>query len=256
MKVGAEMSEVNNPTACGRAEDLVAFLYGELADREARSFEQHRGNCPVCESELAGFGSIRRSITAWRDQSLKSASFNSTTDAPVAAGQSHRPSALAAIRSFFELSPLWMKAATGFAVVILCLLSALAVLGMLQRSTSKSPVFSARYSQKDFDDAVNKEVKAQLDQLASRQKDNDVNTTPKNEEAGNKPVRSFETAQRTMTASVNTPQKQRKPLTRAERNQLAADLRLTVNKDEDKLQLLGERINRDERMPLSHQLIS
>jgi hypothetical protein len=36
----------------------------------------------------------------------------------------------------------------------------------------------------------------------------------------------------------------RKPLTRAERERLAADLRLTPDDDEDSLQLLGDRINR------------
>jgi len=235
------MNEFNNPTACSRVEERIAFLYGELPDREARAFEQHRKNCSVCASELTGFGSIKQSIGAWRDQSLTLTSLNAQD--VVVAAQSQRRAAWAAVSSFFELSPLWMKAATGFAVVLLCLLLGLGISRMLPRSQGRSPVVSDPASTQAFNEAVNKEVNKRLGELASERK------PAKSEDIAiqkRKLPQRDSAAQKELRIAGTKPLNQRKPLSRAERDQLAADLRLIANADEDTLQLLGDRINRDE----------
>ena len=53
---------------------------------------------------------VRESITAWRDEAL-----SGFVSQPVAT-KAKRKSALAALRQFFDLSPLWLKGATAFAV--------------------------------------------------------------------------------------------------------------------------------------------
>ncbi|HZE68232.1 MAG TPA: hypothetical protein VE135_01750 [Pyrinomonadaceae bacterium] len=240
------MSEAFDPIACDRDEDRIAFLYGELGDREARSFDQHRRNCPACESELLDLGWTRQSIAAWRDQSLCLTSFASTSDAAVAEPrQAHRRSALAAIRSFFELSPLWLKGAAGFAVLLLCVLTGLAISGLLHGSHVTPSAVTQAYSQREFEEAVNKKVDARLAELASQPKEKSaVGLSEKNRSTDEtRPARN--SSNREMTAANATPKKQSKPLTRAERYQLAADLRLVTDEDDDTLQLLGDRLNRD-----------
>lgn len=233
------MNEVNTPIACARVEERIAFLYGELADREARAFEQHRKNCSVCASELAHFGTIKHSIGAWRDQSLRLTSLHST-DVAVPAHVEKR-SAWAALSSFLELSPLWMKAATGFAVVLLCLLLGLAISGMLPRSQDRLPVGADPVSTQAFNEAVNKEVNRRLSEIASDTKPGKSDAMGTQERKLPQRNSAFPKQLKVATNPLN----QRKPLSRAERNQLAADLRLINNTDEDTLQLLGDRINRD-----------
>src|SRR4029450_4223227 len=98
---------------CERSDDLISYLYDELGESEKRSFEQHRSNCSICESEFAAFSPIRRSIVDWRDRSLGQL----TASVPLTRLEPKR-SALAAIRGFFDLAPLWMKGATTFAVLL------------------------------------------------------------------------------------------------------------------------------------------
>src|SRR4029078_11118534 len=105
------MNETQNSPTCKRGSDLIAFLYGEADEREARDFQLHLQQCNSLREEVAWLGVVRESITAWRDEAL--AGFVST---PVAA-QPHKKSAVAALKQFFDLSPLWLKGATAFAVV-------------------------------------------------------------------------------------------------------------------------------------------
>src|SRR4051794_35363486 len=105
------MNERQNSPSCERESDLIAFLYGEAAEREARDFQLHLQQCSTCREEAASLGVVRESITAWRDEAL--AGFVST---PVTT-QPQQKSALAALRQFFDLSPLWLKGATAFAAV-------------------------------------------------------------------------------------------------------------------------------------------
>lgn len=228
------MNETTNPRVCERADDLVSFLYGELSDSEARSFEQHRQTCLTCESELAAFGPIRRSILNWRDRSLgKVSGFAATVP-------TRKRSAMAAIREFFDLSPLWMRGATALAAVLFCVL-----LGLTLTRRSEEPQPPAQpgrlYTAEEFKAAVEKET---AQQLAVREKQKEQNIVVGEKNAAPAPRQRPATSRQQFTVSSNTPRRIGKPLTRAEREQLAADLRLISEEDDDSLELLGDRINR------------
>src|ERR1044071_6248945 len=115
MKAGIEM---NNSSTCERASDLIAFVYNEASESEARDFELHLKECSNCPDEVASFGLVRESITAWKHEALSG--FVPTPPAT-------RKSALAALRQFFDLSPLWLRGAIAFAIVGFCVLAALAI---------------------------------------------------------------------------------------------------------------------------------
>ena len=215
---------MENSSTCERASDLIAFVYNEASESEARDFELHLKQCSNCREDVASFGLVRESITAWKHEAL-----SGFVPTPLA----NRKSALAALRQFFDLSPLWLKGATALAVVALCVLAALAIV----RLQTPQPTLTisnpgAVYTEQD----VNRIVK---EALAKQQ-----NTKPPAETPqivvkslvvkSPKPKRMVEPSQ---TA------KSRRPLSRAEREQLAADLRLLSTHDDASLNLLGDRIN-------------
>jgi anti-sigma factor RsiW len=209
------MNETTNSPVCERAEDLMAFLYREMDDNETRAFEVHLRECANCRDELASFGVVRESIFAWREEALSG--FVST---PLPA----KKSALAALRQFFDLSPLWLKAATGFAVVTFCVL-----LGWSIAGNKKEPAVAvntgATYTQQEVDRLL-------ADALAKQQ--------PQPPSKAPEPVVVMAKPPR-QKSPIRRATKDRRPLSRAEREQLAADLRLMP--DEDDLDLL-DRINR------------
>src|SRR6185503_15470554 len=115
------MKERDHSPTCERASDLIAFIYNETGEREAQDFKLHLRECSSCREEAASFGVVRESIVTWRDEAL--AGFVST---PVAT-KTNRKSALAALRQFFDLSPLWLKGATAVALLAFCLLVGLVI---------------------------------------------------------------------------------------------------------------------------------
>src|SRR5687767_11322457 len=140
---------------CERASDLIAFLYNETDERERRDFQLHLNECSTCREEVASFGVVRESIIEWRDEAL--AGFVSQ---PVATKGTSK-SALAALRQFFDLSPLWLKGATACAVVIFCVLAVMAFVN-LQRDnvqvSSTTTTSKAIYSQEEADRMVENAV--------------------------------------------------------------------------------------------------
>jgi len=215
------MNERNNSPGCERASDLIAFVYNETNESETRDFELHLKECRACREEVASFGVVRESITAWRDEAL---SGFVSTPLPATPG---RKSAIAALRQFFDLSPLWLKGATAFAILAFCALAFFATVGpdRTERgsagSTPETPKPETLYTQQDVDRLV-KEA------LAKQQ-------TPQ-------PVVVAQTPKPKTTKAPSQVANSRRPLTRAEREQLAADLRLLSTDDVD-LNLLGDRIN-------------
>ena len=208
---------------CERAPDLIAFLYHELDEREAREFRLHLQECGQCRDEAAALGVVRESITAWREEAL--AGFVST---PVPPRQTKsRKSALAAVRQFFDLSPLWLKGATAFAMVALFALAGMAVI-KLRTNNAPPPDSHAKYTEQD----LNRRVQEALAKQADANKPAEtaaVVETPK--------------PKKSKISSTNQLAKSRRPLSRAEREQLAADLRLLSAPDDGTLNLLGDRIN-------------
>lgn len=219
------MDATNNSLNCERAPDLIAFLYNETNESETRDFELHLKECHACRAEVASFGLVRESITAWRDEALSG--FVSTPVATTPQGKS----ALAAFRQFFDLSPLWLKAATAFSVIAFC---ALVVLVTLKPNTTErgtagqipaNPKSETLYTRHDVDRLV-KEA------LAKQQTTNAQEPVVVAQSPNPKPIKPSR-------ALANS----RRPLTRAEREQLAADLRLLSTDDDLNLNLLGDRIN-------------
>ena len=208
-----------NENTCERAHDLMAFLYHEMDERETREFHLHLQQCVQCRAETASLGVVRESIGAWRDEAL--AGFVST---PVTTTPGK--SAIAALRQFFDLSPLWLKGATAFAMVAFFVLVGIAVVKL----KNNTPVIStnAKYTEQDVDRLVKEAVTKQQNE------DKPVETVAVVESP--KPKKS--------KASTSTQlAKSRRPLSRAEREQLASDLRLLSTEDDTSLYLLGDRIN-------------
>ena len=202
---------------CERAPDLMAFLYHEMDERETREFRLHLQQCGQCRDEAASLGNVRESIIAWRDEAL--AGFVST---PVMTKP--RKSAVAALRQFFDLSPLWLKGATAFAVMAFFVLVGLAVVKL---QPNNAPVIStnAKYTEQD----VELIVKNALAQQEKPRETVAVVESPK--------------PKKVKVSTPNQLAKSRRPLSRAEREQLAADLRLLSTSDDAGLYLLGDRIN-------------
>ena len=113
---------------CGRSEELVAYLYGESTPVKAELFRRHLDACAACREELAAFGGVREGLGEWRAEVLGSlptldiheAFTNAARPSPV-----RRRSAAAALREFFALSPLWLRAGAAAAVLAVCALAAL-----------------------------------------------------------------------------------------------------------------------------------
>jgi hypothetical protein len=227
-------------TTCDRSDDLIAFLYHELGEQDARNFQQHVPQCGRCESEIRSFGEIRQSIVSWRDASLGAAwSTDAVTDrqtafAAPAAEVRIRPSALAAIREFFSLSPIWMKGAAVFASLLFCVCAVMAIAYLKNRNSVivQSPG-DQTYSRKDMDAEIAKAVQMKEDEIKNKQekiKDVAVGSHP-----AKAPKRSVHMEQASYAGL-------RKPWTRRERRELAADLGLLVSRDEDDLDLVTDKI--------------
>lgn len=218
------MNEIQNSPACERASDLIAFLYNEATAQEKRDFELHLQACSSCLEEVASFGLVRESITAWRDEAL---SGFVATPLPAAAS---KKSAITAIRQFLDLSPLWLKGATAFAVLTFCVLAALAMVRVQTNNTEVSSTDinpGAIYTDED--------VKRMVQEALAKQEN-------VNQPAENTLTPTTIEKPKVITSSSRMA-KSRRPLTRAEREQLAADLRLLSTPDDADLHLLGDRIN-------------
>jgi hypothetical protein len=222
---------------CDRGNDLVAFLYGEANEREARDFERHLLSCFACKEELSSFQQLRQSVGAWRQESLSAIPAYSGNSRNV---ELRKPSAAAAIRAFFDLSPLWVKGALAFAAALFCVVSIFAVILFLEKSQATVVENGKRYSEQELNAKIDQGVQAKLEEnkvgkdgvvaLPVVPIENTPQTTPK------------------MTVSAvklasDQPKAQRRPLTRSEREQLAADLRLVSPNDESDLDLESDKIN-------------
>ena len=230
------MPNIKERPVCHRAEDLVTYLYGEASAVDGKDFAGHLQQCDACRSEFGVFQQVHDSILLWRNEALGSAfspaavSVESTVDSTQFVRHERKLTALAALGEFFSVSPLWLRAATGFAALLLC------VLGVLTISRSwNQPVeiakkdTEAKYNQQQFDAAVQKRVDEQIGQLKNRQtapKVNDASTTNRPTDNRNR----YQLAANRIQSKTPRP----RGLNRQEREQLAADLRL-IPRDEDEL---------------------
>ena len=231
------MKEVNAPN-CGRENDLIGFLYGELDEIETQAFQRHLHECAACGVELAGFGTVREAVVAWRNESLGTIGLTAQTT-----GSSRtRPSAIAALREFFKLSPLWLKGALAFAAILFCVFGGLT----LARLRDKPPVGvvagpGATNSPQELRALVDQGVHAELKRIKASEAQSAA-LLPANDAPQKSPVKRM--VNRGNEVAVNSSQRLRRPLSRTEREQLAADLRLVSAKGDSDLHLLDDTINR------------
>jgi anti-sigma factor RsiW len=220
LKAEVEMMNKTDSPVCERSSDLMAFIYKEMDASESREFETHLRVCGNCREEAASFGVVRESIVAWRDEVLTG--FVPSTATPA------RRSAAAAFRQFFDLSPLWLKGAAAFAMLTFFVLA-----GLLYVNFRKEPATAAGavYTKQDVDRLV-KEAVAEQQQKNTPVTNTSATTVATLQPAASQPKKAIKQP----TASRN-----RRPLSRAEREQLAADLRLLPTDDD--LDLISDRIN-------------
>jgi hypothetical protein len=128
------MNKIQESNPCGRAEQLVSYLYGESGATERARFEQHLAVCAACRDELQAFGQVREAVGAWRAELLANAPGVAAADLLPAAeprrafvGAPSRRSAWGALREFFVLSPAWLRFGTVAASLVVCVLAALAI---------------------------------------------------------------------------------------------------------------------------------
>lgn len=228
------MNAIANGPDCKRQDDLISFLYGETTEGESTEFEQHLRQCVGCQSEMTSFGLLRDSIGAWKHEALSgygSPHFATTPHAQ------RKTSAVAALREFFSLSPLWMKGAVAFATVIFCLLAVIA-LGRLGNQRTPFIVTQkpgAIYTREELENAVKHAIEERFPQEnVSQPGSREVALVP--QKLSTRPSSHPGTQSAQAIGS-------RRPLSRTEREQLAADLRLTNSRDENGVELLGDRIN-------------
>jgi len=228
------MNQTPNTQACARTNDLISFLYGEVGECDTRDFERHLQHCSNCQSEIASFTLIRGAVGEWKTEvmTVLSPAYESKLGQP-----SRQKSAIAALREFFALSPLWMKGAVAFATVLFCIL-AVRTVGRLaaeqpQPRTAVVPS-DANYSEQEMRSILEKALAQKTAALISSRNENAQTVqklAPQRKNTGRVPAGSTQIA------------RGRRPLTRSELDQLAADLRLFSTRDDEGLDLLGDRIN-------------
>jgi len=186
---------------------------------------------------------VHESIGVWRDEAL-GASFSTAAaaepviDSTQFVRHERKLSAWAALREFFSVSPLWLRGATAFAALLLLVLSA-AMVSRTARKPADVATASAEptYTKEQVQAEVNKAVaQTRAELLASQQ------TAPPSPAAGKDEPRP---ANKHIEVAVDHAKPVRpRGLNRQEREQLAADLRLTTPADEDELLMaLPERDN-------------
>ena len=242
------MEERLSAPICGRGNDLISFLYGEANEDEARDFERHLRNCAECKSELGSFRQIRESVVAWRQESLgvvpaHAAGSSGTAAVPaIRAVEASKPSAMTAIREFLNLSPLWLKGAVAFASVLLCVVAIGAVARLAQKQQPAPVVAKRVFTEEELKTKIEEGVQARLQELNAKR--NEVLPAHVVDQNDRRERTDVIVASRSREMATKGQGARRRPLTKTEREQLAADLRLISPKDEADLDLLGDRLNR------------
>src|SRR5438874_6297862 len=171
------MRAMNERPVCHRAEDLVTYLYGEASEADALDFRNHLRQCDSCRSEFTVFNQVHESISVWRNEALGTSFNPAATPAKVAIEATpfirHEPklSALAALREFFTVSPLWLRGATAFAALLLCVLGIMMVARMSHKlvvvvQNGKDDNVSTR---QQHEAEVNKAVDKKVSELSTKQ---------------------------------------------------------------------------------------
>jgi len=219
---------------CHRAEDLVAYLYNEASETDGQDFAEHAEECDACRSELAVFRQVHESILLWRNEALgtfspvsEAADLARATSSVKLVQHERKLSALQALREFFSVSPLWLRGATAFAALLLCALALVVISRSSRRPAQVANNDEKVYTKTQFEAAVDKAVNAKL-------KESQATAPPASNVAIEvKPSKQQSISRRELARNNSPSRAQRvRALTRAEREQLAADLLLIPGRDE------------------------
>jgi short subunit dehydrogenase-like uncharacterized protein len=227
------MNTGGNYESCARQEDVVSFLYGELKDVEAQSFRSHLNSCAGCRTELNSFTGIHESVMQWRNESIGSLALTAPQVAAAFDRQAKGRSAVNAVREFFNLSPVWMKAAVGFASLLFVIFAALAIADLRETPSPVAPQIKAennRNSEEQINALVERRVQDELQRMKASQLTAEV------------PPQRIR-IKRNVSGFKSSVSDARRPLTRSEREQLAADLRLIATPADAELRLLDDGVN-------------
>lgn len=221
------MRSMNERPVCHRAEDLVTYLYGEATANEARDFATHLEQCDACRAEFTMFNQVHDSIVSWRNEALGSSFAPAVQPASLSAPfvpHERKLSALAALREFFTVSPLWLRGATAFAGLLLCVLLVFAASRLWQKPVELVKYDSQpAFDQKKFDEAVRKQV----DEKLANQKEVNKTSEAGIDSDGTKPPLQL------ATSRARSRDQRTKGLSREERVQLATDLELISQREEE-----------------------
>jgi hypothetical protein len=232
------MKEANSES-CAQEHELIGFVYGELNEVERLAFQHHLNECATCRTELSGFSDVRASVVAWRTESLGSIGLSAHTVPSLTPLPQRKHSALAAVREFLNLSPLWMKGAVAFAAVVFCVLAVLAV----ARLRDKQPVVMVAgpvqsiQSQREIDAIVKQRVQEELARIKNSEI-TEIGPVP----ADRIPPSLWKRGTKNIGDNGHG-YSARRPLSKTEREQLATDLRLLSSNNDSDLDLLQDRIN-------------
>jgi len=177
---------------------------------------------------------VHESILLWRNEAL--GTFNPVSEAADLARATssvklvqheRKLSALQALREFFSVSPLWLRGATAFAALLLCALALVVISRSSRRPAQVANNDEKVYTKTQFEAAVDKAVNAKL-------KESQATAPPASNVAIEvKPSKQQSISRRELARNNSPSRAQRvRALTRAEREQLAADLLLIPGRDE------------------------
>ncbi|HEY0384860.1 MAG TPA: zf-HC2 domain-containing protein [Pyrinomonadaceae bacterium] len=248
------MMGIDSTPVCARSEELVAYLYGEADKAAALAFEAHTLSCAGCREELAAFGEVRRAVGEWRAASLGSLSTAvENAAAPVAfapqqtvAGR--RRSAMAAIREFFSLSPLWMRAATATLGLLFFALIALNVAHYFEqpKTVTVERIVRVKPSETELAALLSERLAQRDASVITTAPATNPPTTPVNVQAGRRAAPSLnQSAWRERsepTTLASTPATKLK-ISPRESREIARDLRLIASKEEEDLPRLSDLID-------------
>ncbi|HEY9401188.1 MAG TPA: zf-HC2 domain-containing protein [Pyrinomonadaceae bacterium] len=169
-----ETTKINN---CERAGELVAYFYGEASRDERARFDAHLALCGACREELAAFAEVREAVGHWHAEILSNAPAPSlagtfstvarreTASAPAAVP---RRSAITALREFFTLTPVWLRAGMAAGALAVCTLVALAVFNAEVRWDDGGLAFGTRLRRSETKSAPPAKVYASGEKVYSQ----------------------------------------------------------------------------------------
>lgn len=251
------VSEDASVSSCARALDLVAYLYGEADEATAQSFEAHTRDCASCRAELKEFRQVRVHLNDWREQALGAPAAQTTAISsrvnitPNGMAAERKRSAIAALREFFTLAPMWMRAATATLGLVFCALVTLAITHYYEQPkvVTVEKLIAVKPSEQELNAMVEDALKRKSATVNTESKDDAPEpevvsaSLPLKEQENQKAKPDFGRGnmRRQTVASGGAP---RPRISTQESREIARDLRLVASNDEEDLprlsDLLGE----------------